>query len=744
MIKFINLNNGSVFDGSTPYIHWFDKEQSTGVYYVKHICAIGNTQTINVKIKSSVFKLLDIDKITSSTSEYINEFEYKDLLNCTVDELNINGVQLNEYYIYNIYFCGVVDDASEYVDDFYIDDVIYKIGLDAYDINESLFINASNMGINIPESIQKAIYSNNIHDESIDNILINRKLKELLSNYWDVIANKGSYKSLLNSLKWFEWGDKVEMRELWQYDDRYDSRPVAMIMDEKYKNTLSRFKKTTYYTLSCLLKIIKDENGETSYDSELNPQLLKISHDWSVRELMLKVCMLGNFYEEFFTPIHIDVKFATVEDLVYTNTVKNINSHNITRNYIYSNIIPIKCIVDDTYYIKDVHAYVGFDTMFKTESSTYTADGSKYNDIVVVGVDGEVKSNGTDDILVYPQLYSGPGAIADFNVELKVNELDFIKRSEIVIGYPSGTWETRVDNTIFHPTKNDNGEYIINIQFHILFTLAGEHIIKLTFETGDACAKINKTINIIDNKYPALKLFKLNYNFEGNKWPSKSYKHIISRINQSNINVGTFYDKYIDIKCLNKLVVFKVSPGSEQNITENTYMKANYTFFVRDPNKIKEAGDLEYDSYVVCISNKLWLDIDQENDNAQVSAVTGLGVSLYKNDTIFMPEYYDLHEIDSCDFLDYIISDNDLLCVKVVDINKNNEEIKFGKSIDDFEWLYENKSTGDVFTNHSIINPIILPENGESLSNGYYDIVFNYRLSGVQHSLRMDGAFLKK
>ena len=91
--------------------------------------------------------------------------------------------------------------AEEYIDSFWIGDEEFLVGADFYQENESLRINASNMGMNIPPQIQGAVYDSNVHEEKHDNILINRKFKELVSNYWDLIANRGSYKSLINTLK---------------------------------------------------------------------------------------------------------------------------------------------------------------------------------------------------------------------------------------------------------------------------------------------------------------------------------------------------------------------------------------------------------------------------------------------------------------------------------------------------------------------------------------------------------------
>ena len=39
----------------------------------------------------------------------------------------------------------------------------------------------------------------------------------MLSNYWDIIANKGSYKSLLNAIEWFEWDDTLTLKEIYKH-----------------------------------------------------------------------------------------------------------------------------------------------------------------------------------------------------------------------------------------------------------------------------------------------------------------------------------------------------------------------------------------------------------------------------------------------------------------------------------------------------------------------------------------------
>ena len=114
------------------------------------------------------------------------------------------------------YILGRSEDPGEYVGNFWINDVEYRISADFYVENEILKENLRNFESKLPESIQKAIYENNVHEELNDNILINRKNKELLMNYMSIMGNKGSYDSILNSINWFEWGDLLRLEEFWK------------------------------------------------------------------------------------------------------------------------------------------------------------------------------------------------------------------------------------------------------------------------------------------------------------------------------------------------------------------------------------------------------------------------------------------------------------------------------------------------------------------------------------------------
>ena len=84
---------------------------------------------------------------------------------------------------------------------------------------------------------------------------------------------------------------------------------------------LNNFAKTTYYALFLALQKEKSE-----LDKEFNPKLENITFKWSLQDMSLKMCLLGNFLETYFMPIHLDLYHSTIEDLVFTNTIKVISN----------------------------------------------------------------------------------------------------------------------------------------------------------------------------------------------------------------------------------------------------------------------------------------------------------------------------------------------------------------------------------------------------------------------------------
>lgn len=329
MNTFIDINTGTAYCGDKPYVFWFEDGQSTNINYVKTICFYCDKQSVQISCNSPIFKLLEMLNIY--TPVQINDHSYYNLEDLKRDTLTSTGELVGDKYVHIIYILTQSLESGEVIDTFSIDDEEYFIGADFYNINEILKSNLKNLEIEIPESVQRAIYEKDIHEESNDNILLNRKYKELLMNYMDIVGKKGSYSSLINSLNWFEWGDLVRIEEAWKLKEPLnETLRLEMLnrdIDEYMMNAMSYISKSTYIGIYCALYNIKKDE----YDDEGNPVLDRIATKWSLDDLCLKMTLLGNFYSTFFMPIHLDLIHSTVESWVFTNAIKLLNAGHQSR-----------------------------------------------------------------------------------------------------------------------------------------------------------------------------------------------------------------------------------------------------------------------------------------------------------------------------------------------------------------------------------------------------------------------------
>lgn len=433
----------------------------------------------------------------------------------------------DDLFVYMIYIAGSSSTASEYRESFFIQEHVYVEGPDKYhpiilqdgDLHEfvvgadfhvereELKINLGNFGIEIPESIQKAIYPANPHEESKDNILLNRKYKELLMDYIDILGNKGSYQSLLNSLNWFEYGDLLSLKEIWKHTEWdktiYNDQELTQLLSDHVKRTLTNYAKTTYFGIYCACQSIKESHVDEIYppssykntlfntslskqleDDNLDPQGLInrtlqigmgeasiiVSEDqsvdplvganfkkltsmykdvdrflgeeipelqnntlkWSRADMAIKMALLGNFFEAYFTPVHLDLIHSTLEDIVFTNTMKAINGGEMRRDdYILHDSV-VKCNVkdDEVFQLKDIKVQANSDTPFV---NPFDVDYTTIDNHKIFGTE---EINTTDDFKDIPSRFlpSNPSLVI---VSLS-NEAAHIKDSD---------WTTATEKT---------------------------------------------------------------------------------------------------------------------------------------------------------------------------------------------------------------------------------------------------------------------------------------------------------
>lgn len=717
MVKFVNIQTGNTFNGDLPYTHWFEGEFGVNLIYTKPICFLSDRKTVDVSIsENSIFKLLNLK--TWSTVDVPTE--YNDIKDLYSTSIKLRGTGYHGKYVYLFYISASSETEGEFIDEFYLNDEKFQVGIDIYSENESLYINLSNNGINIPDSIQKAIYPVDIHEDYKDCIVLNRKWKELLSNYWELMANRGSYKSLLNTLNWFEWGDTVQLYELWKTsDDRYCLKDVQSILSNDFLDYVSNLSKTTYIALHSALEY----EVPGCYDDEKNPLLEKISHNWSIQDLSLKMSMLGNFYETYFMPIHLDLVHSTIVNIVYTNTFKiQIGHINGRVDQIIHNT-PILCNVQngDEFYINYVSGRVSDSTLFASVS---------LDDAVILGVDINEPNKVTNHNQYFSKRYNDIGCIIPIKLSIKRNSpiykeyLSIFRNGKLIQMSEDNKY---IDGDLyFNILLKECGEYSINIQLH---TLDGEVLV------------CKRNIKVLDTENVQLDIYKIvatkttSMEYSG----MNNYLTSIQKTDQDSIN-DAFNRQYIKVKKDESGVKLSNMLILVGDYKKSQYLNKHYFIFTKNTFKTTITNDgLEWikdenlnlipdQIYTICISKDFWFKPDLsliDNEN------------VYKNEMMFIPNFHTLIPFGGNTLKDYIVTDNDTLCVI--------PSLKHGKKINGIEWVFINNTTGDVVKlKGSVQQPIIVGCDDIGLPPGYYSVKFRYMLQNSEHEILLNSIFIKK
>ena len=227
------------------------------------------------------------------------------------------------------------------------------VGAEFNEESEILYINGQNMGVRLPHEILRAVYEGSYLNGEFDEELYNEKLKEYLLEYMQIRGEIGNYNSAIQSLKWFGWGDKLELVSLLETDNQFMIQFVRDYFDTS-SDILDSFK---HFVNSTMLSLIAWENKETGkyndYDlnkdfiGENQPELENLFdkqiavkyggvgeetyyyrsyYNFVIGELLYKLSTLRYYYEHFFLPVHLSIHNASLHHKVYANDIKMICS----------------------------------------------------------------------------------------------------------------------------------------------------------------------------------------------------------------------------------------------------------------------------------------------------------------------------------------------------------------------------------------------------------------------------------
>lgn len=800
MIKFID-KDGYTFFGEVPYVHWFGSNlyeqtlnkdyfdelhisgQSTNLQYIKNILILSNNSSLSFSIKSknSVFHLVDINIIhLIEQGEFIpgtdTKYNFPDALTY---QITLSGNQISGgLYVYQLIVNASSPDPGQITEEIQItgglDDITIKVGADFYDYDEILSINLGNRGTELSDSIQKAIYCSDIKESYTDNILINRKLKELISNYLDIMDNKGSYKSLYNSLKWFEWGDNVTINEIWKRNDRYFEKELENIISEKYKTLLFTHQKTSYISLiAALTKYSLDDQQKIELNEEKLPILENISRIWSNDILGLKISLLGAFFERYFMPIHLSLFNATTQSRVFADKTIKIKSGSLTRTHnwhddwgvvdiqmdhtvVLGNIKPVSVGRNTVFGYQDIDST---DTHYvhKLAGVTYlTGDSTQTPPIPGVElIDTGHAYDSTDNnelITIWGNIRGHVGVVVPVTVTVPLPEGDALNAETIVIyryntdgtlqdGYPLRIFERRLWESGNIAPEEEEPVYAARFTFNLLST--GEEKVSFSLQMHSlsghtwTAASSYEAIDTKGSKLNAYRVYDKEFTgvfAEDDPWVNSifSFDGQYNNINENDLNksILTQYIPTNNSNYLNKLFVIDVSSGHQ---VPPTSALSDYYVINRGDNK-----------YILCIKKKGGKTFDSFDSYTVV-----------REDYIFIPQLHDFVDIESIPLKTdasgrYIMSYDDYIIDPNTDIVCIIPEIKYSKKIDtnSVNWIFKNMTTGEeIIIDQPQQNPFVLyNDKWSKLTEGYWSVTMNFKFldSNQMNSISRNSMFLVK
>jgi hypothetical protein len=403
------------------YIFWIDSNNTSKLsinnFYSKPIYALyelnknftneslenDNSPVLNIDIyikDSNVFKLISSKELqsaissNSSLTDYINlnmfddeneiynfiktELTNEDLCCIKTEEIkytndtDVNGTVLN-YLMIPIYPIACATEPGTWITNIMIhihnnsndtDEWCYiSVGGEFVEQYEELVINGKNMGISLPKDIIKAVYQESLYNNEFNEALYNQKLKEYLFNYMGIRGEIGNFKSAIDSLKWFGYGDKITISKLLRTDNQFKEQYILDYFDISY-DILESFKSFISKSFVSLMIMINKELDEqylfdiskTLYNGflgENKPKMLSLidnyekvkigNHDmpieddkekywywkpyfdFSFNELGIKLMCLSHYYKKYFLPIHLNIHNVSLGYKVFANDIKFTN-----------------------------------------------------------------------------------------------------------------------------------------------------------------------------------------------------------------------------------------------------------------------------------------------------------------------------------------------------------------------------------------------------------------------------------
>lgn len=173
----------------------------------------------------------------------------------------------------------------------------------------------NNMGFVMDESWNYGFLTADM-DDTVDNVKLNQKRRELLLDFLTLTRLKGSYKALYEGIGFMEFEGRITVYEYWydQANDKY----ILVSREESKRMNQDLYTKTKYLSLHYSINVLDPD--EPIGDDGIPNMVEEFVWD---RDMFVKLCNLKNILQQYFLPDDVLIVDIAGEHISFgTHTIK--------------------------------------------------------------------------------------------------------------------------------------------------------------------------------------------------------------------------------------------------------------------------------------------------------------------------------------------------------------------------------------------------------------------------------------
>lgn len=172
-------------------------------------------------------------------------------------------------------------------------EIIFQTVGEAEAMSERLVVTLQNFKKYMDEDYMIAFNNSNPKAKDFDYTIYNQKIREYLMNIFDLSVLHGSYKNLFSVLKFFGYGEMLDLKEYWVDNaGNYKSTTIYNVVLEYLDKSLAGFKKTN------MMSLVYQINQEDGIDSDGLPTYVNVFD--ATDNILLKMNALKRILEKDF------------------------------------------------------------------------------------------------------------------------------------------------------------------------------------------------------------------------------------------------------------------------------------------------------------------------------------------------------------------------------------------------------------------------------------------------------------